>query len=618
MHKKALYCLILWLSHYPILVYADESHAQRHLFWQARQSLLSKQYQQFEQLRAHLKDYPLYPYLRYIKLKQQALAYQNEEEIDDFLETYKNTPLAPKLRAECLSNSAKNRDWPRFIHYYQPIYGATLQCYYFNALLATKQNRVAYQAIPDLWLHLNSPPYVCRTVFSRWENAGGLNRDLIWKKLTAAIQHDNVSLIQHLAQFLPSQERQRVKLWYRVHHHPLLIEQSEQFDIKDKTDRKILLYGMHRLANKEPNEFAELWPLLNKMYALTAPEKQTLLSDLAIALARRADFSASDWLKQVKPFYTDTILREWRVRNELLKGNWKQTLYWIDHLSRSEQKQPCWRYWRARALAETQQTQAATAIYQALAKEVDYYGVLASQRLKQTYHPTIKRIWGDNVALQRNDAIQRAQELYALGFTGDARREWQWALTRLSRPQREAAAQLAKKWKWYDLAIIGAAKANIHNDVKLRFPMAYRPSVLSAARTMHLNSAWIWAIMRQESAFMWNAKSSAGALGLMQIMPATGRDLAKNPHLHSLRLLDPELNIRLGSTYLKRLLETFKGNAVLATASYNVGPGRIKHYQALYQRLPRDVWVEILPWKETRDYIKSVSLARSIYSQYRA
>jgi soluble lytic murein transglycosylase len=121
--------------------------------------------------------------------------------------------------------------------------------------------------------------------------------------------------------------------------------------------------------------------------------------------------------------------------------------------------------------------------------------------------------------------------------------------------------------------------------------------------------------MRQESAFMWNAKSSAGALGLMQIMPRTGKQLAHGLALRRMDLLDPEQNIRLGSVYLRQLLKLFDGNATLATASYNVGPNRVKHFQGLYQRLPKDVWVEILPWKETRDYVKSVSLARSIYSQ---
>jgi soluble lytic murein transglycosylase len=614
MSKKTLCCLILLLSQSPFVAYATDSHSQRALFWQARQALLAKQYQQFGRLSVHLKNYPLYPYLLYMKLSQQPLAYQKKADIDDFLENYKDTPLAPKLRAECLLNAAKKKDWTQFIYYYKPLYGTNLQCYYLNALLATKQKRLAYQAIPKLWLNLNPTPYVCRNVFSRWEQRG-LNDKLLWQKLAQAIQHNNLSLVQHLAQFLPITKRQQVKHWYRVHNHPLLIEQNEQFDPNDKLDRKIVLYGMQRLANNDPDELVETWPLLSKIYSFTEIEKQNLLRVLAISLARRADFSASDWLKQVKPAYADSVLREWRVRHALLQENWPQTLYWINKLSPQEQKLPCWRYWRARALAATQHPQAATPIYQQLAQEVDYYGVLASQRLKQTYHPKIKSMLGDNIALQKNAAIQRAKELYALGFSGDARREWQWAVIHLSKPQLQAAAHLAQKWQWYDLAIIAAAKANIPHDVKLRFPMAYRTSVLAAARKTHLHSAWIWAVMRQESAFMWNAKSSAGALGLMQIMPATGRNLARGLNLRTLNLLDPELNIRLGSTYLQRLLKAFNGNAMLATAAYNVGPGRIKNYQTLYQRLPKDVWVEILPWKETRNYIKSVSLARSIYKQ---
>jgi soluble lytic murein transglycosylase len=612
MHKKYLYFLLLLLSFCSVFVYADEGNQQRKLFLKARQSLIDRNYRQFEQLKKGIKDYPLYPYLIYIKLKQE-LAYQNEDEIDHFLKKYKETPFTDKLRSECLMHSAQKRDWPQFIHYYRPIYGPILQCYYLNALLATNQKHMAYQAIPELWLTLNSPPDVCKIVFSRWENAGKFNRDLLLEKLERAIQENNIALIRHLSQFLSAAERKQVKLWYRVHHHPFLIKQSEQFDLKDKIDRKILLYGIHRLASKDPDKLAKTWPLFNKIYDFTETEKQDLLSALAIALARQANFSAGHWLKQVKPAYADTVLREWRVRSELLNGNWQQVLYWINHLSPSEQKLPCWRYWRARALAETQQITAANAIYKDLAKEIDYYAVLASQRLKQRYHPITQSVSGDKIALQENAAIQRAKEFYALGFMEEARCEWQWALDSLSMPQLQAAAQLAKKWQWYDLGIIGAARANIHNDIKLRFPMAYRSLVLSAAKKTHLNSAWIWAIMRQESAFMWNAKSGAGALGLMQIMPQTGKILASSLNLRRINLLEAEINVRLGSLYLRHLLETFNGNATLATAAYNVGPTRIKHYQSLYQRLPGDIWVEILPWKETREYIKNVSLARNIY-----
>jgi soluble lytic murein transglycosylase len=611
---KSTVLIISLLLTWPCLVYAENSDQQRKLFWQARQLLMTKHYPQFSALEVKLKDYPLYPYLIFIKLKQQG-PYATSAEIDEFLQTYSDTPLAVKLRADWLVYLAKKQDWSHFIHYYQPLYGTPLQCYYLQSLLATQQKSLAFKKIAALWLEVTSPPCVCRQVFSRWEQSGGLNSDLIWKKLDQAMTKNNVSVIQHVAQFLPPAQRQQVKRWYQVQRYPLLIEQSHHFNPNNARDRKILLFGMKRLANKDPLTLAEDWSQLSKAYDLNEAESQPLLADLAISLARRGDRSAGDWLKKIKPAYADATLREWRVRNSLLQCQWNKVLFWLDHLSHKEQQSACWRYWRARALAEMHQSAAANRIYQSLAKEVDYYAVLASQRLKLTYHPTTHHVRGDRQALGNNLAIQRAKELMALGFVGEARQEWLWSLDSLSVPERQAAAQLAKQWGWYDLAIIGASKANIHNDIKLRFPFAYRRSVLAAARKTHLNSAWVWAIMRQESAFMWNAKSSAGALGLMQIMPNTGKQLARGLALRRVDLLDPEQNIRLGSVYLRQLLHLFDGNATLATASYNVGPNRVKHFQGLYQRLPKDVWVEILPWKETRDYVKSVRLARSIYNQ---
>jgi soluble lytic murein transglycosylase len=611
--KNTVFIISLLLA-WPCLVHAENRDQQRKLFWQARQLVVTKHYQQFSALKVKLKDYPLYPYLIFVQLKQQWPS-ANNAEIDEFLQTYNDTPLAVKLRADWLAHLAKKQDWQHFIHYYQPIYGTPLQCYYLQSLLATQQKTLAFKKIATLWLEVNSTPSVCRKVFGRWEQSGGLNSDLIWKKLDQAMTKNNVNVIQHVVQFLPRAQRQQVKRWYQVQRHPSLIEHSNQFNPDNSIDRKILLFGMKRLANKDPIALAEDWSQLSKAYDLNDSEKQPILADLAVSLARRGHSTAGDWLKKIKPAYADATLREWRVRNSLLNGQWDKVLFWLDHLSHKEQQSACWRYWRARALAETKQTEAANGIYASLAKEVDYYGVLASQRLKLNYHPTTRSIVGDREALGNNSAIQRAKELMALGFVGEARQEWLWALDSLSMPERQAAAQLAKQWGWYDLAIVGASKANIHNDIKLRFPFAYRRSVLAAARKTHLNSAWVWAIMRQESAFMWNAKSSAGALGLMQIMPNTGKQLARGLALRRVNLLDPEQNIRLGSTYLRQLLKLFDGNATLATASYNVGPNRIKHFQGLYQRLPKDVWVEILPWKETRDYVKSVGLARSIYSQ---
>lgn len=604
-------CLVLM---WPYLAHAKNSNQQRKLFWQARQLLMTKQYAQFSALKAKLKNYPLYPYLIFIKLKQQW-PYANSDEIDEFLQTYNDTPLAVKLRADWLTYLAKKQDWDDFIHYYQPIYDTPLQCYYLQSLLMTQPKPLVFTKIASLWLEVNSPPSACRKVFGHWEQSGGLTENLIWKKLDKAMSKNNVKIIQHVAQFLPPVQRQQVKQWYRVQRYPLLIEHSNQFDPDDMIDRRIVLFGMKRLANKDPIALAKDWSKLSKAYGLNETEKQPLLAALAVGLARRGHREAGTWLQKVKPDYADATLREWRIRNSLLNGQWDKALFWLDHLSHEEQQSACWRYWRARALAETQQTAAANSIYTHLAKEVDYYGVLASQRLRLAYHPSIRNIPGDRVALANNLAIQRAKELMALGFIGEARQEWLWAVNNLRLPERQAAAQLAKQWGWYDLAIVGASKANIHNDIKLRFPFAYRRSVLAAAQKTHLNSAWVWAIMRQESAFKWNAKSRAGALGLMQIMPNTGRQLAHDLALRRMDLLDPEQNIRLGSTYLRQLLRLFDGNATLATASYNVGPNRIKHFQGLYQRLPKDVWVEILPWKETRDYVKSVQLARSIYSQ---
>lgn len=246
----------------------------------------------------------MYPYLIFIKLKQQW-PYVDRDEIDEFLQTYNDTPLAVKLRADWLAYLAKKQHWNDFIHYYQPIYGKPLQCYYLQLLWATQQKAMAFKKIESLWLEITSPPSVCWKVFNRWEQSGGLTTDLIWKKLDQAMSKNNVPVIQHLAQFLPATQRRQVRHWYRIQRYPRLVEHSDQFNLANSLDRKMVLFGLKRLANKDPMTLADDWSRLSQVYHLNEAEKQPILAALAVGLSRRGHPSAGIWLQKVKPAYAD-------------------------------------------------------------------------------------------------------------------------------------------------------------------------------------------------------------------------------------------------------------------------------------------------------------------------
>lgn len=348
-----------------------------------------------------------------------------------------------------------------------------------------------------------------------------------------------------------------------------------------------------------------------------------LKAQLAIELARKHDPRAAMLLAQIPPAYVDHIVREWRVRTAIFQHNWPAVNMAIAQLTPEEQATTCWQFWHAYAAAQTHNVALAQMIYHKLANQVDYYGLLASQQLGQPYRP-------QNIAypmsaatltqVERLIAIQRAHELYNIHLLPDARREWDWQIGNLTKPQLRMAAYLAYAWGWYDRAIIAAAKGGDRNNLTVRFPLGYAQEIISTAKEFSVDPAWVFAIMRQESSFMADAKSSVGALGLMQVMPQTARLIAMNINLVMQKktdyaLLDADINIRLGSAYLKQLLGWYKGNYAMATAAYNVGPGALHKYLAAYNAQGPDIWIENLPWHETRDYVKSVLLAMAIYQQ---
>jgi soluble lytic murein transglycosylase len=124
-------------------------------------------------------------------------------------------------------------------------------------------------------------------------------------------------------------------------------------------------------------------------------------------------------------------------------------------------------------------------------------------------------------------------------------------------------------------------------------------------------------VLRQESAFVSDARSEAGALGLMQLMPNTGRLTGRRINLrvpNNNAILNPETNVKLGASYLRAVLDVNGGHEVLATASYNAGPNRVREWLPDSASLDADVWVDTVPYNETRNYIKNVMAFTAVYA----
>jgi soluble lytic murein transglycosylase len=254
---------------------------------------------------------------------------------------------------------------------------------------------------------------------------------------------------------------------------------------------------------------------------------------------------------------------------------------------------------------------AANAIFLDLSREHHYYGQLAQEELgpvAQTPVINIKMGGDDVAAVARQPGIARALALYELGLRSDASQEWSWSIRAFSDAQLLAAAELARRMEWYDRAIDTAERTRELHDFELRFLAPYRELAQQAARENGIDEAWVFGLMRQESRFINVARSGVGASGLMQIMPATARWIAKRLGIKGFQpreMQDPARNIQFGAYYLKHVQTTLDGSPVLATAAYNAGPSRAQRWRDA-NPMEAAVYIESIPFIETRDYVKKV------------
>jgi soluble lytic murein transglycosylase len=342
---------------------------------------------------------------------------------------------------------------------------------------------------------------------------------------------------------------------------------------------------------------------------------------LALWIASDYHSTALARLAALSETVVDQDVREWRIRIALRQGDWKTTLHWLDQLPDEERGSPRWQYWRGRTLEALNQTEPARQAYRNAAERRDYYGFLAADRIGASYVLANDSLTATATELEallvRSPGLQRARELYILGREPEASGEWRRALQDFDRAGLQQAALLARHWDWHSQAIITIARAEHWDDLELRFPLAHQERVLANARAGTVDPAWIYAVIRQESAFRADARSPAGALGLMQVMPATGRQIAQELREDSAdpSLLKPDTNIRYGVHYLRRMLERLQGNPVLATAAYNAGPNRVAQWLPPSEALPADVWAETIPYRETRTYVQRVMEYLIVYQR---
>ncbi len=594
---------------------------QRQYYDEAKRALAKGDSGPYKRYASALRDYPLEPYLAYDELTAR-LKWASNDEIEKFLAEHGDLPQANWMKLRWLRWLAERGEWQTFIKYYDPSMNFTeLDCLYGQYQLGHGMRAEGFATAEKLWLVGKSQPEACDRLFDRWAAEGQLTEEKRWKRAKLAAEARNYGLASFLVKKLPTLSKQG-QLLVDVAQKPELLGQTARFAPADRAMADVVGLGLRRLARQDPEKALPLLDIYAKRLPFSAEEKVAIAREIGLTLAKRFDARALQVMAEYDPELRDNTVSEWRARLLLRLGRWDEAHQLTRQLPQELATSNRWRYWQARSLQLAQpQNQQAITLYQPVAAERDFYGFLAADRIQEPYQLNNRPLPLDPKVVQkvRNTAgIRRALEFHARGQIVDGRREWYHVSRLFSREELVAQARLAYDLEWYFPAIRTISQAQYWDDLEVRFPMAYQNSLVSEAKARGLHSSWVFAITRQESAFMADARSPVGAMGLMQLMPTTAKETARKfgiPLASPQQALNPNVNIQLGAAYLSQVHAQFGGNRVLASAAYNAGPGRVRQWLRGANHLAFDVWVETIPFDETRQYVQNVLSYSVIYGQ---
>ena len=587
-------------------------------FLAAREAFRAGETSRLDIIAARLKNSPLEPYIAYYRLRLRLDVADNET-VRAFLARSDETPVLDQLRGEWLKLLGKRRQWDIFADEFPRLLGedTELNCYAMQARQHMHDNEVLQEA-RKLWLASGGElPESCDALFDAAIADGFIGDGDIAARVRLALEAGNTTLAGQLSRKLPAQRALSAAALASAKANPERYLKSLDLKNAGEARRAVALFALQRLAKQLPQLAFAQWEKIAEHFG--AAEQRYFFAWLGYEAARKHDERALEWFRAAGDMPLTEQQRAWRVRAALRAADWREVRASIEAMPLRQQQQAAWRYWEAYALKEMGQKEEADRRFVALSAEYNFYGLLAAEEgttiavasSVPTGHQPGKEELG---AMLARPAIQRALALYRMGLRTDATREWAWAERKFDDRQLLAAAEIARRNEIYDRAINTADQTVQLHDFNLRYLAPYRDDLRGHIQQFGLEEAWVYGLMRQESRFVKQAKSEVGASGLMQIMPATARWLArklgmKNYHRAMVRRLDT--NLAMGTYYMKTVLDWFDNSPVLASAAYNAGPSRARQWRG-DRPLEGAVYAETIPFDETRGYVKKV-MSNTVY-----
>jgi soluble lytic murein transglycosylase len=526
-------------------------------------------------------------------------------EVQGFLSRNPDSALAERLRLEWLKKLAKYGFWTEFATEYAKLAPAArdedVQC--SDTLRRFKQGEgEALTEARGRWATGRATPAGCTALFDALANSGKLSEAEVWRRVRLQLTAGNLNTARAVSQFTSS---------------PLSAGQLSAPNLSDtasKAGQEAALFAIQKQAKAELGTAAA--QLANVAGRLDAHDVGYGWGQLALVAAKKQDMvSALVWFDKADPAQLSAEQWDWWGRAALRQGRWDTVLRVTEAMPEASKNNQNWLYWRGRALKARGKGGEANPLFARISQFNGFYGLLAREELGTSIGESPARFVvaeRDVVAMGQTPSVQRALALFGIStrlglpeFREDARREWRFAMRGASDEKLLAAAEVARQAGFYDMAIYSADRTERLHDFSLRYLSPYRDITHRYANQLDVDEAWIYGLIRQESRFVHIARSGVGASGLMQLMPATAKWVAGKIGLGSFSVNEIGTNIQLGTWYLRHVFDRLDGNAVMATAAYNAGPGRARAWQA-NEPLEGAIYAETIPFTETRDYVQKV------------
>lgn len=568
---------------------------------------------------AALRGNPAYGWLEYASLRR-GIDTLSTAQAQAFLKRYEGQAVAGTFRSVWLPALARRQDWSTLLANWAPTDNVGLRCAQLTARQATGKADAAWTAeAQQLWRSSGrSLPDGCDAVFAVLQAQGGLSDALRWERIEAAADAQQPAVMRSAARGLPAAELALANDYAAFVDTPSAKALNWP---RSERSRRIATDGLEKLAKADPDATEQQLPQYAQALGLSAQQQAQVRYQIALWTVASYLPDSARRLNAVPESAYDERLHEWRVREAMSRGDWPATLAALRRMGPQQRSDSRWRYFEARMLEKTGQSAQAQAAFADAARSATFHGFLAADKLKQPYalcpwQPAQSS--QARAAVAAHPALVRAMELYRIDRASWAVAEWNNALAGFDDAQRRLAVEVAQDNGWFDRAVFSLGKDPREQRLyHLRFPLHHDATIRREAARNAIDPAWVAAEIRAESIFNPNARSPANAMGLMQVLPATGAAVARSTGMSgyggAASLYDPDTNIAIGTAYLRQLMDKYGGLPYVTIAAYNAGPTPTARWQSQRPGFDPDLWIETISYKETREYVARVLAFSVIY-----